>query len=107
MTECCGQLYRQIICVICDGNIASTLKETRTCIPIAKKTNIFVAIGNVIKVNLVIKAGLVRDFTLARLDYILALYLEEDVICCEWMHLTWMPSLGKFMMQIHDGEHVE
>ena len=57
------------------------LALARTCILIAKKTNIFVAIGNVIQVNLVIKAGLVRDFTLARLDYILALYLEEDVVC--------------------------
>ena len=76
------------------------LALARTCIPIVKKTNIiFVAIGNVIQVNLVIKAGLVRDFTLARLDYIIALYLEEDVVCREWTRLTGMPSLGKFMME--------
>jgi len=75
------------------------LALARTCILIAKKTNIFVAIGNVIQVNLVIKAGLVRNFTLARLDYILALYLEEDVVCREWTRLTGMPSLGEFMME--------
>jgi hypothetical protein len=79
------------------------LTLARTYIPIAKETNIFVAFGNVIEVNLVVKAGLVRDFTLARLDDILALYLEEDLVCREWTHGLDRDAIDG---RVHDGKFV-